>query len=79
MSEKILRTPQALEHELAVAVRDLLRNNLTIHGLAHSKDLTAQDLVINIHMAERLSTALAAENALKGYQIEHIGYKVVPP
>jgi hypothetical protein len=72
--EKLKRTRKHLQDELATALKDILRNNVTIHALESAKDMNFRDVILNVHLVERLSKALAAATVLGNYRVEHRGF-----
>lgn len=67
MSTPIQKTKAELEQIVLEEIQSILRNNVTVFALKSPAGMRADDVLMNLHLWERLGVAFAALGALRGY------------
>lgn len=77
MSEPVKKTRAEIEEALVQVMRKILGSCVTNKALRYPSELTIDDLLVNIHLYERLGEAFVAVRALKGYTGDPRGFELI--
>jgi hypothetical protein len=73
--DPVKATTEKIEGELLHAMKGILGSCVTRRALNSPNDMTVDDILINLHLYERLGTVYEAIKALKGYVGDPRGFQ----
>lgn len=77
MDSPVKKTRAEIEEALVRVMREILGSCVTNKALRYPSELTIDDLLVNIHLYERLGEAFVAVRALNGYTGDPRGFELI--
>jgi len=77
MKKPVRKTREGIKKELVNAMKGILGSGVTRKALRDPSHLTYEEIIVNLHLYERLGTAFVAVGALNGYSDQPRGFELI--